>query len=182
MKSWINCKFLMRTRQELTMHTTFFNSSFNAWSKACFLLILLFFAHPIVLHILLFCTFYIAHFTLISLFFNHIYAIVLCYFYIILIFYSSVLSTERTWFDYISLLVIPCIIYYVTNKETLKPWTLNLDPVLYTTRTEFSNLREWQLHSTTKRMWVNLQKCTQCEWNRTEFFFVNDAFKCGSEL
>ncbi len=56
-----------------------------------------FFAHPIVLHILLFCTFYIAHFTLISLiFFNHIYALVLCYFYIILIFYSSALSTERT--------------------------------------------------------------------------------------
>ncbi len=55
----------------------------------------LFFAHPIVLHILLFCTFYIAHFTLISLFFNHIYALVLCYFYIILIFYSSALSTEQ---------------------------------------------------------------------------------------
>ncbi len=32
------------------------------------------------------------------------------------------LSTERTWFDYISLLIIPCIIYYVTNKETLTPW------------------------------------------------------------
>ncbi len=29
------------------------------------------------------------------------------------------MSTERTWFDYISLLIIPCIIYYVTNKETL---------------------------------------------------------------
>ncbi len=71
------------------------------------------------LHILLFCTFYsIAHFTLISLFY-HIYALVLCYFYIILIFYSFALSTERTWFDYISLLIIPCIIYYVTNKETL---------------------------------------------------------------
>ncbi len=26
---------------------------------------------------------------------------------------------NQTWFDYISLLVIPCIIYYVTNKETL---------------------------------------------------------------
>ncbi len=80
------------------------------------------FAHLIVLHILLFCTFYsIAHFTLISLFY-HIYALVLCYFYIILNFYYFALSTERTWFDYISLLIIPCIIYYVTNKETLKPW------------------------------------------------------------
>ncbi len=38
-----------------------------------------------------------------------------------LFFYSFALSTERTWFDYISLLVIPCIIYYVTKK------TLNLD-------------------------------------------------------
>ncbi len=27
--------------------------------------------------------------------------------------------------NYISLLIIPCIIYHVTNKETLKPWTLN---------------------------------------------------------
>ncbi len=81
-----------------------------------------FFAHLIVLHILLFCTFYsIAHFTLISVFY-HIYALVLCYFYIILNFYYFALSTERTWFDYISLLIIPCIIYYVTNKETLKPW------------------------------------------------------------
>ncbi len=34
-------------------------------------------------------------------------------------FYSSALSIERTLFDYISLLVIPCIIYYVTNKQTL---------------------------------------------------------------
>ncbi len=34
-------------------------------------------------------------------------------------FYSFALSTERTWFHYISLLIIPCIIYYVTNKETL---------------------------------------------------------------
>ncbi len=61
-------------------------------------------------------------------FYKLLYALVLCYFYIILIFYYFALSTERTWFDYISLLVIPCIIYYVTNKETLnlEPWTLKL--------------------------------------------------------
>ncbi len=59
------------------------------------------------------------HILLLFLFFYHIYALVLCYFYITLIFYSFALSTERTWFDYISLLIIPCIIYYVTNKETL---------------------------------------------------------------
>ncbi len=85
-----------------------------------------FFAYPIVLHILLVCTF-VLHILLLFLFFFYhiyIYALVLCYLYIILIFYSSALSTERTWFDNISLLVIPCIIYYVTNKETL---TLNLD-------------------------------------------------------
>ncbi len=33
--------------------------------------------------------------------------------------YYFALSTERTWFDYISLLIIPRVIYYVTNKETL---------------------------------------------------------------
>ncbi len=79
------------------------------------------FAHLIVVHFLFHCTFY-SYFS----FFYHIYALVLCYFYIILIFYSFALSTERTWFDYISLLIIPCIIYYVTNKETLnlEPWDL----------------------------------------------------------
>ncbi len=45
-------------------------------------------------------------------------------------FYYFALSTERTLFDYISLLIIPCIIYYVTNKETLNledlPETLHL--------------------------------------------------------
>ncbi len=67
--------------------------------------------------------YFIAHFTLISLFFT-IYMLLCCvtlyYFY----FYYFALSTERTWFDYISLLIIHCIIYYVTNKETLnlEPW------------------------------------------------------------
>ncbi len=42
-----------------------------------------------------------------------------CVTFINFFFYSFALSTERTWFDYISLLIIPCIIYYVTNKETL---------------------------------------------------------------
>ncbi len=69
--------------------------------------------------------FILLHILLLFLFFYHIYALVLCYFYIILIFYSFALSTERTWLVYISLLIIPCIIYYVTNKETLslEPWT-----------------------------------------------------------
>ncbi len=81
----------------------------------CLLHILLFFAHLIVLHFFLFhCTFY-SYFS----FSYHMYALVLCYFIYNLYSYYFALSTERTWFDYISLLIIPCITYYVTNKETL---------------------------------------------------------------
>ncbi len=72
------------------------------------------------LHILLFCTFFyfIAHFTLISLFLTI--CMPLCYVTLYNLYpYYFALSTERTWFDYISLLIIPCITYYVTNKETL---------------------------------------------------------------
>ncbi len=72
-----------------------------------------------------FCTSYlfrtflysIAHFTLYFSFFTYIYALVWCYFYIIFI----ILHCPLSGLDliYISLLIIPCIIYYVTNKETL---------------------------------------------------------------
>ncbi len=53
-----------------------------------------------------------------------IYMLLCCVTLYNLYFYYFALSTERTWFDYISLLIIPCIIYYVTNKETLnlEPW------------------------------------------------------------
>ncbi len=90
--------------------------------------VFLFFAHLIVfctsccfLHILLFCTFFyfIAYFTLFSLFLTI--CMPLCYVTLDNLYsYYFALSTERTWFDYISLLIIPCITYYVTNKETLK--------------------------------------------------------------
>ncbi len=91
-----------------------------------FLHILLFFAHLIVfctsycfLHILLFCTF-LFHCTFYSYFsFFTIYMPLCCVTLYNFYFYYFALSTERTWFDYISLLIIPCIIYYVTNKETL---------------------------------------------------------------
>ncbi len=53
------------------------------------------------------------------LFFYHIYALVLCYFYIIFIFILLHCPLSGTDLIYISLLIIPCIIYYVTNKETL---------------------------------------------------------------
>ncbi len=71
------------------------------------------------LHILLFCAFYsIAHFTLISLFFT-IYMLLCYYFYIIVIFILLHCPLSGPDFTYISLLIIPCIIFYVTNKETL---------------------------------------------------------------
>ncbi len=46
------------------------------------------------------------------------------YFYIIYIFIILHCPLSGPDFTYISLLIIPCIIYYVTNKETLnlEPW------------------------------------------------------------
>ncbi len=108
-----------------------------------FLYILLFFAHLVVflhiffahlivfctsycfLHILLFCTFFyfIAHFTLISPFLTI--CMPLCYVTLYNLYsYYFALSTERTWFDYISLLIIPCITIMWQIK---KPWTLDLE-------------------------------------------------------
>ncbi len=81
----------------------------------CLLHILLFFAHLIVLHFLFHCTFY-SYFS----FSYHMYALVLCYLYN-LYSYCFALSTERTWFDCISLLVMPCITIMWQIK---KPWTL----------------------------------------------------------
>ncbi len=48
-----------------------------------------------------------------------LYALVLCYFYIIFIFILLHCPQSGPDLIYISLLIIPCIIYYVTNKETL---------------------------------------------------------------
>ncbi len=96
-----------------------------------------------VLHttVLLFCTFLysIAHFT--SYFFLPIYIyILLCgvtlynlililflFYFIFILFYFYSLHCPLSGPDltYISLLIIPCIIYHVTNKETLnlEPWS-----------------------------------------------------------
>ncbi len=63
-----------------------------------------FFAHLIVLHFF----YFIAHFTLISPFLTI--CMPLCYVTLYNLYsYYFALSTERTWFDYISLLIIPCI-------------------------------------------------------------------------
>ncbi len=66
----------------------------------------------IVLHFLFHCTFY-SYFSFFTIY------MLLCCVTFIYLFYSFALSPERTWFHYISLLIIPCIIFYVTNKETL---------------------------------------------------------------
>ncbi len=85
----------------------------------CLLHILLFFAHLIVLHFF----YFIAHFTLISPFLTI--CMPLCYVTLYNLYsYYFALSTERTWFDYISLLIIPCITIMWQIK---KPWTLNLE-------------------------------------------------------
>ncbi len=87
-------------------------------STLFFLHILLFFAHLIVLHFLFHCTFdsYFSFFT--------IYMLLCCVTLYNFYFYYFALSTERTWFDYISLLIIPCITIMWQIK---KPWTLNLE-------------------------------------------------------
>ncbi len=81
-------------------------------------------SHILFLHILLVCTSYcfalffiLLHILLFISFFTYIYALVWCYFYII--FYSLHCPLSGPDLTYISLLIIPCIIYYVTNKETL---------------------------------------------------------------
>ncbi len=98
-----------------------------------------------VLHILLFYCFTVLHF---SLFYCTFYFLVLFYLYIYIYIYiyicsCVVLLLYNVFFffffyslhcplsgpdlTYISLLIIPCIIYHVTNKETLNP----LEPPLY---------------------------------------------------
>ncbi len=105
----------------------------------CFLhiLLLLFFLHILFAHPIVFCTsycffahlivlhffYFIAHFTLISPFLTT--CMPLCYVTLYNLYsYYFALSTERTWFDYISLLIIPCITIMWQIK---KPWTLNLE-------------------------------------------------------
>ncbi len=68
----------------------------------------------------MFCTFFyfIAHFTLISPFLTI--CMPLCYVTLYNLYsYYFALSTEQTWFDYISLLIIPCITIMWQIK---KPW------------------------------------------------------------
>ncbi len=99
-----------------------------------------------VLHILSHCTSYSFYFIICSLFHSHLYLYIyslvlcslfycLCYFYfifyfiiiIIIYFYFYFLqfSLSGPVLTYISLLIIPCMIVYVTNNK--EPWTLTLN-------------------------------------------------------
>ncbi len=106
-----------------------------------------FFAHLIVfctsycfLHILLFCTFFyfIAHLTLISHFLTI--CMPLCYITLYNLYsYYFALSTERTWFDYISLLIIPCItIMWQIKKPWPWPWPCLVIVILIQVWIQFS--------------------------------------------
>ncbi len=129
------CCFMYNTLNNPSAHPSYSHYYLSSPSTLFFffLHILLFFAHLIVfctsycfLHILLFCIF-LFHCTFYSYFsFFTIHMPLCCVTLYNLNFYYFALSTERTWFDYISLLIIPCIIHYVTNKETLNPWTLTI--------------------------------------------------------
>ncbi len=103
-----------------------------------------FFSLIFIIHSILYCTFYlIAHptlyftlyFIICSLFHSHLYLYIyillcyvslfycLCYFYfIIIILFFLHCPLSRPVPTYISLLIIPCMIVYVTNNK--EPWTL----------------------------------------------------------
>ncbi len=101
-----------------------------------FLHILLVFAHfahlvfahltclaHLVLHFSLFYYTFYSLFLFFTYIYIYIYALVWCYFYII--FYSLHCPLSGPDLIYISLLIIPCIIYHVTNKETLTFTVIN---------------------------------------------------------
>ncbi len=133
----------------------------------------IFFAHLIVfctsycfLHILLFCTFFyfIAHFTLISPFLTI--CMPLCYVTLYNLYsYYFALSTERTWFDNISLLIIPCITIMWQIK---KPWPWPWPHVIWICRSKFIKL-ELALRSIRKVSSLcpkSLQRVYPPEWER----------------
>ncbi len=133
-----------------------------------FLHISLSFAHLIVfctsycfLHILLFCTF-LFHCTFYSYFsFSyHMYALVLCYLYN-LYSYCFALSTERTWFDCISLLVMPCItIMWQIKKPWPWPWMIQLRAPSSGEMREFARRATLTVHYGDSRCIVGLHSRT----------------------
>ncbi len=135
------------------------------------LLLLLLLAHPscsyyyllspniLFLHIYCFALFILLHILLfISLFYLYICScvVLLLYHFIFIILHCPLSGPDLI---YISLLIIPCIIYYVTNKETLnlEPWThipgaswvpllLWLDMWIFCMRVPSGVQYEWKSH------------------------------------
>ncbi len=109
----------------LCVHTRYNPFAHPSCTSLLFILLFLKSQYTVLAHLICFCTSYcfalfiLLHILLLFLFFYHIYALVLCYFYIIFIFILLHCPLSGPDLIYISLLIIPCIIYYVTNKETL---------------------------------------------------------------
>ncbi len=110
--------------------------------RICDFFINIYYPQYTVLHILSHCTSYTFYFIICSLFHSHlylyIYSLVLCFIVLLLmLFLFSILLLLLYFFlhfplsgpvpTYISLLIIPCMIVYVTNNK--EPWTLISDPV-----------------------------------------------------
>ncbi len=94
-------------------HALSYTSCFCTSYLSCASCFALFF---ILLHILLFISFFYLYIYI------YIYALVWCYFYTIVILCTALSGPDLI---YISLLIIPCIIYHVTNKETLTFTVIN---------------------------------------------------------
>ncbi len=124
----INCKNIHYSPSSallLCVHT-----QYNLFAhSSCTCLFILIFINPqyTVLHILSHCTFYSLFYFIICSYFYfiltyiYIYSLVLCFIFLHCPLSGPVLT-------YISLLIIPCMIVYVTNNK--EPWTLNLEPRL----------------------------------------------------
>ncbi len=102
-----------------------FNHDFDTNRHALSYILLILFLHILLVLHILFCTFLysITHFTL-YFFFLPIY-ICSCVVLLLYNFYSLHCPLSGPDLIYISLLIIPCIIYHVTNKETLTFTVIN---------------------------------------------------------
>ncbi len=108
----------------LCVHTRYNPFTHPSCTSLLFILLFIKSQYTVFAHLICFALFILLHILLfIYLFFTYIYALVLCYFYIILIFILLHCPLSGPDLIYLSLLIIPCIIYYVTNKENLEPWT-----------------------------------------------------------
>ncbi len=132
-------------------------------------------------HLICFALFILLHILLfISLFLTYIYALVLCYFYIIFIFILLHCPLSGPDLIYISLLIIPCIIYYVTNKETLDlgPWYIYIYIYIYIYHKHTHTHTHTILRKKTKLIKTN----DFAQLNFTVILFYYSLFFCGNRL